>query len=55
MLLQMNTLEFTYRIYKTFVKAVPLDSSGAGFHFLKQSIKGRVERDCLNASNFNLK
>ena len=34
----MNTSEFTYRIYKTFVKAVPLDSSGAGFHFLKQSI-----------------
>ena len=38
MLLQMNTSEFTYRIYKTFVKAVPLEQSGAGFHFLKQSI-----------------
>ncbi len=34
----MNTSEFTYRIYKTFVKAVPLGHPGAGFHFLKQSI-----------------
>ena len=34
----MNTSEFTYRIYKTFVKAVLMGHPRAGFHFLKQSI-----------------
>ncbi len=46
----MMNLQYTYSVYKNLVKAVPLDHSGAGFHFLKQSIKGRVERDCLNVS-----
>ena len=31
-------LKYTNTVYKTFFKAVPLDHSGAGFHFLKQSI-----------------
>ena len=41
---------YTNTVYKNFFEAVPLDHSGAGFNFLKQSIKGRVERDCLNVS-----
>ena len=38
MLYTMNTLEYIHTVYKILCKAVPLDSSGAGFHFLRQSI-----------------
>jgi len=43
-------LQYRNTVYKIFFKAVLMGLPGAGFHFLKQSIKGRVERDCLNVS-----
>ena len=34
----MNNLEYIHTVYKNLVKAVALEQSGPGFHFLKQSI-----------------
>ncbi len=46
----MITLEYTYTEYKTFLNPVlgNRETNQTGFFNLNPSIKGRVERDCLN-------
>ncbi len=48
----MIILEYTYTVYKTFLNPVlgNRETNQTGFFNLNPSIKGRVERDCLNVS-----
>ena len=50
--LHMKDLEYTYCVYKNYVTPVleRRKLNQAGVSHLYPSIKGRVERDCLNVS-----